>query len=131
PCVLVIKKWPKSLAHLGSKVLHPLFEQIGVQTTPMLVLDDECDDGSVPSSGDPKDIPERIARLWKRSGYESPRLAYVGYTATAAASLLQDPEQDLYPSHFAQLLRYPALTTSQLTYSVVNADDWYTGSYTF
>ena len=131
PCVLVIKKWPKSLAHVGSKVLHPLFDQLGAGNLPTLVLDDECDDGSVPAAGDPKDIPELITRLWKRPGHDSPPLAYVGYTATAAASLLQDPEQELYPSHFAQLLRHPGPSDTQLAYAVANADDWYNGSYTF
>ncbi len=104
PCVLVVKKWPKSLIHLGSKILGPLYAQIGALALPMLVLDDECDDGSVPGPGDPKDIPELITGLWRRPGPETPLVAYVGYTATAAASLLQDPKLELYPSHFAQLL---------------------------
>jgi Z1 domain len=131
PCVLVVKKWPKSLSHVGSKVLAPLYEQIGTDALPMLVLDDECDDGSVPGRGDPKDIPELITRLWRRAGHDPPHVAYVGYTATAAASLLQDPELELYPSHFAQLLRYPSHADSSLTYKVANADDRYTGSFAF
>jgi hypothetical protein len=57
--------------------------------------------------------------------------AYVGYTATAAASILQDPDLELYPSHFAQLLRYPSHVESSLTYAVANADDRYTGSFAF
>jgi hypothetical protein len=91
PCVLVVKKWIKSLNHLGTKVLRPLFDQVGAHELPMLVLDDECDDGSVPGKGDPKEIPELITGLWRRPGKETPHVAYVGYTATAAASLLQDP----------------------------------------
>src|SRR6266566_2003343 len=131
PCVLVVKKWPKSLSHVGSKVLGPLYEQIGIDALPILVLDDECDDGSVPGRGEPKDIPGLITRLWRRPGQELPRVAYVGYTATAAASLLQDPESELFPSHFAQLLRYPSHDDSSLTYPVANADDRYTGSFAF
>src|SRR5216683_449075 len=131
PCVLVVKKWPKSLIHLGSKILGPLYAQIGALALPMLVLDDECDDGSVPGPGDPKDIPELITGLWRRPGPETPLVAYVGYTATAAASLLQDPKLELYPSHFAQLLRYPSYADSSLTYAVANADDRYTGSFVF
>jgi len=127
----VVKKWTKSLNHLGTKVLSPLYNQIGAHDLPTLVLDDECDDGSVPGSGDPKDIPELITRLWRRPGQETPHVAYVGYTATAAASLLQDPELDLYPSHFAQLLRYPSQVESSMTYAVANADDRYTGSFVF
>jgi hypothetical protein len=131
PCVLVVKKWIKSLNHLGTKVLRPLFDQVGAHELPMLVLDDECDDGSVPGKGDPKEIPELITGLWRRPGKETPHVAYVGYTATAAASLLQDPALELYPSHFAQLLRYPSHADSPLTYAVANADDWYSGSFTF
>lgn len=131
PCVLVVKKWTKSLNHLGSKVLKSLYDEIGAHELPMLVLDDECDDGSVPGKGDPKEIPELITGLWRRPGKETPHVAYVGYTATAAASLLQDPALELYPSHFAQLLRYPSDADSPLTYAVANADDRYTGSFTF
>jgi len=131
PCVLVLKKWPKSLSHVGSRVLRPLYDQLGLGALPMLVLDDECDDGSVPGGGEPKDIPELITRLWRRPPRETPHVAYVGYTATAAASLLQDPDLELYPSHFAQLLRYPSHADSSLTYAVANADDRYTGSFVF
>lgn len=131
PCVIVVKKWTKSLHHLGTRVLAPLFDQIGAHALPMLVLDDECDDGSVPGSGDPKEIPELITGLWRRPGKDTPHVAYVGYTATAAASLLQDPELELYPSHFAQLLRYPGEADSPLTYAVANADDRYTGSFAY
>jgi hypothetical protein len=131
PCVIVVKKWTKSLNHLGSKVLRPLYDQIGAKALPTLVVDDECDDGSVPGSGDPKEIPDLITGLWRRPGQDTPHVAYVGYTATAAASLLQDPELELYPSHFAQLLRYPSHTNSSLTYAVANADDRYTGSFVF
>jgi hypothetical protein len=131
PCVIVVKKWTKSLSHFGSKVLKPLYDQIGATALPLLVLDDECDDGSVPGAGDPREIPDLITRLWRRPGQETPHVAYVGYTATAAASLLQDPGLELYPSHFAQLLRYPSHADTSLTYAVANADDRYTGSFVF
>jgi hypothetical protein len=131
PCVLVIKKWPKSLSHLATRVLAPLYEQVGAQAIPTLVVDDECDDGSVPGGSDPRDIPDLIVRLWRRPSREIPPVAYVGYTATAAASLLQDPTLELYPSHFAQLLRAPSNIESALTYPVANADDRYSGSFVF
>jgi hypothetical protein len=45
--------------------------------------------------------------------------------------LLQEPENDLYPTHFVQLLRYPGQSDGTLSYFVPNADDRYSGSMTF
>ncbi len=131
PCVITIKKKEKSLIHMASKIMRVLYERHGAAQLPTLVLDDECDEASVPGPGEPKVIPELIAALWKHKGLPMPPVAYVGYTATAAAALLQEPENDLYPSHFVQLLRYPAASDGPLSYSVPNTDDRYSGSVTF
>src|SRR2546421_347097 len=54
-------------------------------------------------------------------------ISFVGYTATAAANLLQNPANPLYPSHFAYLLRYAGETDTILRFAESNSDAWYTG----
>ena len=101
-----------------------------IQVETVLVLDDECDEASVAAPGEDRTIPISIADIWQ-SIRSTPRVAYVGYTATAAASLLQDPENELFPSHFVQILRYPAPEDGPLTYGLPAADSWYTGGSTY
>ncbi|WP_186236142.1 Z1 domain-containing protein [Burkholderia gladioli] len=126
PCVLVIKKLPASLAAMRGH-LDRLYGEFGGADLPMLVLDDECDDASVDRAGMP--IPEAIANLWH--GHGKGTIAYVGYTATAAANLLQQSDNALYPNDFVYLLRYPASKTSRLTYQETNPESWYSGSACF
>ncbi|MDI1282269.1 Z1 domain-containing protein [Brevundimonas sp.] len=76
---------------------------------PVLVIDDECDQASVNSSGSAFDstaINEAIRTLIARL----PRVQYVGYTATPFANVLINPHtaegalDDLYPRDFVTAL---------------------------
>ena len=126
PCVFVIKKNLASLAMMR-QYLGRAYDEFGERNLPTLILDDECDDASVDSAAAP--IPEAIANLW-RDRTELP-VSYVGYTATAAANLLQAADNDLYPEHFVYLLRYPSDENSALTIREPNPDSWYSGGQCF
>jgi hypothetical protein len=123
PCVFVIKKHSVSLAEMRL-CLGQIYKEFGHDALPTLVIDDECDDASVDKAGVP--IPEAIANLWRFP--QRPLAAYVGYTATAAANLLQHPDNELYPEHFVCLLRYPDRDDSPLTYREREPQKWYSGS---
>ena len=129
PCVIVVKKNPSSLVAVAN-ALRVISLRIGSESLPVLVLDDECDEASVATPDQDRTTPISIAGIWKNLE-ATPRVAYVGYTATAAASLLQDPENELFPSHFVQILRYPAPEDGPLTYGIPAADSWYTGGNTY
>ncbi len=129
PCVIVVKKNAASLRELG-KAMRVVYRRHRSANVPTLVLDDECDEASVATPTADRTVPTVIASLWASSG-PTPNIAYVGYTATAAASLLQDPSNALFPSHFVQMLRYPAADDGPLTYSTPNGDSWYTGGATY
>jgi hypothetical protein len=86
PCVITIKKKEKSLIHLSSKILRVLYQRHGPAELPTLILDDECDEASVPGPGETKVIPELIAGLWQHRGLSTPPVAYVGYTEPAPVS---------------------------------------------
>ncbi len=124
PAVLVIKKNAASLADLSSR-LQAIYRHFGAPALPTLVLDDECDEASV-DEGD-RTIPEAIANLWLLSD-DLPPVAYIGYTATAAANLLQSAGNPLYPDRFACLMRYPGKEETDLTFLEPDSDGWYTGS---
>jgi hypothetical protein len=126
PCVFVIKKLPASLVEMR-KLLKRAYDEFGLNELPTLVLDDECDDASVDQAGMP--IPEAIANLWRLPTV--PPVAYIGYTATAAANLLQQATNELYPKDFVYLLRYPEGQASSLTYRENEPKSWYSGSSCF
>lgn len=126
PCVFVIKKLQASLACMR-QLLARAYDEFGADKLPTLVLDDECDDASVDRAEMP--IPEAIGNLWRLPN--PPPVAYVGYTATAAANLLQQPTNELYPENFVYLLRYPDKETTSLTYRELNPNSWYSGSNCF
>ena len=123
PCIFVIKKNTASLSAMRT-YLGRAYDEFGFDALPTLVLDDECDDASVDRVRAP--IPEAIANLWRHS--VNPQVAYVGYTATAAANLLQDQANELYPEDFVYLLRYPNADDSSLTFREPNPEKWYSGS---
>ena len=129
PCVIVVKKNAASLRELANAI-RVLYRRYGPQGIPTLILDDECDEASVAAPTDDRTIPTAIASLWT-SSEPTPNVAYVGYTATAAASLLQDPSSALFPNQFVSLLRYPAAEDGPLTFGVANGDSWYTGGSTY
>jgi len=126
PCVFVIKKLLASLSRMR-QLLAKAYDEFGANNLPTLVLDDECDDASVDRAEMP--VPEAISNLWRLPN--PPPVAYVGYTATAAANLLQQPNNELYPENFVYLLRYPDKDSTNLTYRELNPSSWYSGSSCF
>lgn len=97
------------------------------EAIPILVIDDECDEASV-SAAEDAPTPERIAEVW--SGLDQ-KVAYIGFTATPAANLLQDPSSLLFPGHFVLTLRTPGEVESDLTYFEHDPDKRYTGGHAF
>jgi hypothetical protein len=128
PAVVVVKKNPTSLADLRENLL-AAYDRFGIHQVPTLVLDDECDDASVDSSEMP--IPTAIANLWHHPSGVTPLIAYLGYTATSAANLLQSAQNELYPQHFVSLLRFPASQDTSLSFEEPNPDKWYSGGETY
>lgn len=127
PAVVVIKKHMSSLADVRRK-LDIAYERYGVDALPTLVLDDECDDASVDRNE--MLVPDAIGGLWRRNGAH-PHVAYVGYTATSAANLLQDSKNELFPRDCVVLLRYPSSEDSALSFAEPSPDRWYTGGHTY
>jgi hypothetical protein len=121
PSVIVIKKHPASLNDLGAVLRAIYAEHPGL---PTLIVDDECDEATVPGSVDEKAVPSGIINLWGES--KDPRVAYVGYTATAAATLLQHPNWALYP-HWVYLLRYSGAFDTSWKFFEASSDKWYSG----
>jgi len=125
PCVVVIKKHPASLSDL-SMVMSDVYSEFGAEAVPTLILDDECDEATVPAGLQEKAIPDGIISLWGHI-VPTPPVAYVGYTATAAANLLQHPGWALYP-HWTYLLRYPGGADNAIQFVESSADNWYSGA---
>lgn len=80
----------------------------GLDTCPVLIIDDEADQAGPNSARNPEldrtRINERIRELLKL-----PRVAYIGYTATPFANVLVNPSDinDIYPRSFVYSLRKP------------------------
>jgi Z1 domain len=129
PAVLIIKKNPASLARMKT-LLSGVYSRLGVEAVPTLILDDECDEASVPGgSGPDKAVPEGITSLWE-SMPKRPNVSYLGYTATAAANLLQFSDWPLYP-HYVWLMRSPGPDQNDLEFQEVDPDHWYSGGRCF
>lgn len=128
PVVAVIKKNRASLSTMRER-LRQACSRRPPGSFRILILDDECDEASVEPGVDAP-TPEMIANLWKQ-GDDVPHVAYVGYTATPAANLLQKLDNDLYPSDFVYLLRSPGSEDGPLTYREPVPHGWYTGGEAF
>jgi hypothetical protein len=130
PSLLIVKKNPSTLSVLRD-TLRAVATRLGSSGLPILVLDDECDEASVSFGGAAiQAIPGQIGNLLAMA-VGTTNVAYVGYTATAAANLLQDPAAPLFPSHFVYLLRHPARGDGVLEYKEPDPNNWYTGSSCF
>jgi hypothetical protein len=79
-----------------------------MQSCPILVIDDEADQASVNASNNEQRRTAINALLLQLLGL-SPKAAYVGYTATPFANVLNEPPEDnnLYPRHFILSLPRP------------------------
>lgn len=94
---------------------------------PLLVLDDECDEASVPGSARAR-IPQLISNLWGQAAVTQP-VVYMGYTATPHSNILQDPNNVLYAKDFTKVIRAPGDQDTSLTFiEGGNPSRWYTGS---
>lgn len=105
--IAVVKKNVSRLTRLRDW-LNEAHKHGGLDSTPILIIDDEADQASPNASRDPEldrtKINERIGQL-----LELPRVAYVGYTATPFANVLVNPADahDIYPRSFIYSLPKP------------------------
>lgn len=114
----------------------------------MLVIDDEADDGSILNADkigtdEAKLIPRQLTAIWSKSGGDvSPfipklQVAYLAYTATPQANLLQHDHNPLSPRDFVTAIRTPGASGASAsrdtpTYKASNSlSDWYTGGAEF
>lgn len=120
--LIVAKKNVQTLASLET-ALSGLCQRIPASEVPLLIIDDEFDEASVQRDPDAP-TPERITQIWGDRGH---KVAYIGYTATIQANILQDRNNTLWPRNFIELLRFPAARDSPLTFFESNPNSRYTG----
>lgn len=124
--LLIAKKNVQTLASL-TDALEGLCSQIPASDIPLLIIDDEFDEASVQRNPEAP-TPDSIAQIWGNRGH---KVAYVGYTATIQANILQDTAERLWPKNFIELIRYPAARESPLTFFEPNPNARYTGPEVF
>jgi hypothetical protein len=106
--IAVVKKNVSRLTRLRDW-LREAHRQGGLDSCPVLIIDDEADQASPNAAKNPEldrtRINERLTEL-----LELPRVAYVGYTATPFANVLVNPadDTDIYPRTFLYSLPKPA-----------------------
>ena len=105
--IAVVKKNVSRLTNLRDW-LREAQKHGGLDSCPIMIIDDEADQASPNAAKDPEldrtRINQRITEL-----LELPRVAYVGYTATPFANILVNPadERDIYPRSFMYSLPKP------------------------
>lgn len=105
--IAVVKKNVSRLTRLRDW-LREAHRHGGLDTCPVLIIDDEADQASPNTARnaelDRTRINERLVQLLRL-----PRVAYVGYTATPFANVLINPADasDIYPRSFVYSLRKP------------------------
>lgn len=105
--IAVVKKNVSRLTRLRNW-LREAHKHGGLDTCPVLIIDDEADQASPNAARDAEldrtKINERLLQL-----LELPRVAYIGYTATPFANVLVNPSDvnDIYPRSFVYSLRKP------------------------
>lgn len=103
----VVKKNTSRLTRLRDW-LYQAHEQQGLETCPVLLIDDESDQASPNTHRNPEldrtKINQRLVELLRL-----PRVAYIGYTATPFANVLINPadREDMYPRDFIYPLEKP------------------------
>ncbi|MDB2671393.1 Z1 domain-containing protein [Candidatus Poseidoniales archaeon] len=120
--LIVAKKNVNTLDSLGDAI-SSLCQRIPASDVPLLIIDDEFDEASV-QRNEEAPTPERITQIWGERGH---KVAYVGYTATIQANILQHRSNVLWPKNFIELLRFPAARDSPLTFFEPNPNSRYTG----
>lgn len=104
--IAVIKKNGAVLRRFLAKLRNT--DEATLRNTPILIIDDECDQASINSAALDKAV-SRINGYIREILKRVPRVAYVGYTATPFANVLIDTtvKDDLYPRSFIHALRRP------------------------
>lgn len=154
PLVLVVMKNVHHIRAAAAMLHASVFPHMRdlVRPTRMLVLDDEADEGSIldalveqgldPNTDALKQVPRHIAALWSQHGSASLTAhagllaAYVAYTATPQANLLQVDQNPLAPRDFIAALRTPGpageLSPRGTSYrDKAGLRAWYTGGEVF
>jgi len=101
PCIAVLKKIPKRLKNFAK-----ILGASEWRTKPVLLIDDESDDGSINTSkSDITKTAKLVAEILKASDASQ----YVGYTATPYANVFIRPDrvEELFPSDFVICLDRP------------------------
>ena len=123
--LLVVKKQKDALRALQC-ALSAVWQYTAVAPPPLFVIDDECDEGSVPGTPRAR-LPGLITSLWASAAPTQP-VAYVGYTATPQANIFQASANPLYPRAL-HTLRAPSGASSSITYyESGHPAEWYTGT---
>lgn len=106
--IAVVKKNVSRLTNLRDW-LREAQKHGGLDSCPIMIIDDEADQASPNAAKDPELDRTRINRRITEL-LELPRVAYVGYTATPFANVLVNPvdESDIYPRSFMYSLPKPA-----------------------
>ncbi|MEQ3725262.1 Z1 domain-containing protein [Alcanivorax sp.] len=108
--ILVVKKQKDVLQRIVEKLSNTSANT--KNDTPVLIIDDECDQASINAAGRDNEITT-LNRLIREIMNHLPRHSYVGYTATPFANVLIDPSVkpdeplDLYPKDFIYTLPKP------------------------
>lgn len=111
PVVLVVKKVKSVLESVAERLRSELSEK-GLDCRSILIIDDEADNASVTTSGDPN-RPTTINRCIRDIFNNFPIASYVGYTATPFANIFINPYDDenyldLFPADFIAQLHAPS-----------------------
>lgn len=109
--IMVVKKNSSVLKRILKAITKT--PKVALQSQPILIIDDECDQASVNSAKNAEDSPTKINALIRDILNRLPRCCYLGYTATPFANLLINPNpndeigRDLYPHEFIISLPRP------------------------
>lgn len=123
--LLVVKKQKHALLAVQA-ALDATWLRFSTQPPPLFVIDDECDEASVPANRRAV-LPGMISSLWANAAATQP-VVYVGYTATPQANIFQNQTNPLYPQR-VHTLRAPGDTTSSLTFAETgHPASWYSGT---
>jgi len=98
PNLFVIKKNGGPLKHVLQALINKIDNENGIEE-PLLLIDDECDNGSVNTKQKDKD-PTRFNAYIRAILSLFSKAAYVAYTATPFANIFIDPEKSKFQIQF-------------------------------
>jgi hypothetical protein len=127
--VLLVVKKQKDALRAVQQALDAAWQFMSPARPPLFVLDDECDEASVPGTPRAR-LPVLITNLWLNAAPTQP-VAYVGFTATPQANVFQNPTNPLFP-RVVHALRTPSDCNSPITYyESGHPTQWYSGTDVF